>query len=458
MYYRQAIDFLESLTDYEKAPAAVYQASNFDLRRVDLLLEKLGNPHLGRRTVHIAGTKGKGSTAAMISSILKAAGLKIGLYSSPHLFSWQERISVNGRSISQNELAEMAGLIRPLVISLNNEGRYGKLTTFEVLTAIAFMYFKAKNTVAQVLETGMGGRLDATNVAVPDVCVITSVSLDHTQVLGNSIEQIAAEKAGIIKKGCTVICAPQQFPAQQVIEAKCHEMQARLILCGKDLTWQLVRSDLNGQHFLLKGRLGDYDLRIPLLGDFQLENAALAIGAMETLIEQGVSISEKDIARGFSRVRWPARMQVLQKSPLLLIDGAHNMYSMHTVINSIRKHFNFSNVYVIFGASRDKDIAGIATVLARFARRIILARSGHPSAAGFEQLNEAFQDAGVRADPGRGVAECLTDVLTLATENDLILVTGSLFLAAEALEAYKKVHRFKTPPPTSDSGCARALH
>ena len=457
MDYRQAIDFLNSLTDYEKSPAAAYQASNFDLRRVELLLKELGNPHLGRTTIHIAGTKGKGSTAAMIASVLKATGLKTGFFSSPHLYSWQERISVNGKPISKNDLAAIARVIKPLVLSVNSEGRYGKLTTFEVLTAMAFKYFKDKRADAQVLETGMGGRLDATNVAVPDVCIITSISLDHTQVLGDSLEQIAAEKAGIIKPGCTVICAPQQPRAQKVIEAKCREVQASLVLAGQDLSWQSLSSDFKGQHFSIKGNMTCYKLWMPLLGDFQLENAALAVGAVEVLMKQGVIVTGKDIAKGLSTVRWPVRLQVLQPSPLLIIDGAHNMYSIQVVIDSIRKHYTFNRAYIIFGASMDKDITGMARGLSAFADKVILARSGHPRAAGIAQLEQAFKDAGVQTVTCKGVSECIADALALASAKDLVLVTGSLFLAAEALDACKKLRRFKTPPPVTDSGCSRAL-
>jgi len=432
MNYTQAEKFLIGLTDYEISSAVLYNAGNYDLRRMELLLESVGNPHRGRRTVHITGTKGKGSTAAMISSVLTAAKYRTGLFTSPHLHSWRERITLNGRCITKRNFAGIAGSLEPLVRSINSEARFGKLTTFEVLTAMAFLYFAVKNATYQVIEVGMGGRLDATNVVNPDVCIITSISLDHTQILGETLGQITSEKAGIIKPGCTVISAPQARDVEAVIEQKCRESKAPLIQAGKDITWQRTGGGPWGQTFVLSGVAGDYDLSIPLLGEYQLENAALAVSALKTLAQRGADINDTDIAKGLRNVKWPARFQILKSSPLVIADGAHNPYSIKLVVQSIGKFFSYQKAVVIFGSSADKDIRGMAQELSGFAHRIILTQTHHPRAATAGHLEWIFKEAGVPATKEPDPDKAVVDALSKADKEDLILITGSLFLSAEA--------------------------
>lgn len=444
MDYAQAVAFLESLTDYEKSTSVAYSASNYDLRRMLQLLQSVENPHEGRRTVHIAGTKGKGSTAVMISGILKAAGFKTGMFSSPHLFSWQERIAINGHSITQQDFARLLHLIEPHVISINEKARFGKLTTFEVLTAVAFCHFREKGTHFQVLETGMGGRLDATNVVEhPDVCIITSISLDHTQVLGYTPALIAAEKAGIIKPGCTVISAPQLPEAAAVIEKRCSSLAVPLLTSGRDITWQPGKVRLTGQSFRVHGIFSTYDLRIPLLGDYQMENTSLAVAAAEVLQRKAPEIGHTQIVRGLSQLTWPARLQVTDTRPLLIIDGAHNSYSLNRVIQSVRKHFQFRKVYVIFGSSKEKDIEGMAKQLSGFADSVILARSDHPRAATVEYLAHLFRRVNVGYEEGGDVSRALLIALAKAEASDLILAIGSLFLAADVQKQFKKIRRIR---------------
>jgi len=436
--YTQAVTFLQSLEDYEKSQGVAYNAANYDLRRMEILLDRLGNPHKGRKTIHIAGTKGKGSTAAMVSSVLFSSGYHTGLFTSPHLVSWQERIAVNGRPISQKSFARLMALIAQHVNAINREARFGKLTTFEVVTALAFLYFHEKHIDFQVLETGMGGRLDATNMVDPDICIITSISLDHTQVLGNTLAEIAGEKAGIIKSGCIVISAPQRPEAMRVIQDKCSRSGVELIKAGVDVTWELFDSDLKMQRFRVHGRLQNYDLKIPLLGDFQMENAALSVAALEVLQQQGSDIKCTDIVRVFSKVKWPARMHVLKISPLLIVDGAHNSYSIGKIIQSIKKHVSYKKVVVIFGCSRDKDFRGMAAELAGFADCVIITGSSHPRAAGISKLIPAFEKAGLSIETASNPVKALSTALSMAGPKDLILATGSLFLAADILTEFKK--------------------
>jgi dihydrofolate synthase/folylpolyglutamate synthase len=441
--YTQSTGYLESLTDYEKSLAARYNASNFDLRRMELLLTALGNPQTGRKTIHIAGTKGKGSTAAMVASILRTAGYCAGLFTSPHLYSWQERIQVKGRPVSQKQFARLVNLVRPHVENINNSARFGCLTTFEVLTAAAFLYFREKCASFQVMETGMGGRLDATNVVKPDVCVLTSISLDHTQVLGDTLAKIAGEKAGIIKPGCTVVSAPQATAAGSVITAKCRALHATLIQAGTDIQCIPISNDLTFQTFQVDGLPGKYRIRLPLLGDFQMENASLAIAAIEVLRQQGATITDKDILLGLSRVRWPARMQILRISPLVIIDGAHNAYSIKRLIESIRKHFTYSRAYVIFGSSGDKDIIGMGSELEGFADCVILTTSHHARAAPVNYLKKLLKSSNLNISHEFDAVKSLSAALSIAREGDLILATGSLFLAAEIQMAFTESGKFE---------------
>ena len=442
MNYRQALDFLSGLTDYEKALPPLTCEGNYDLRRMQQLLHQLGDPHRGRTTVHVAGTKGKGSTACMVSGILTAAGLNTGLFTSPHLFSWQERISLNGKKITQKDFADLVEALKPYVIDLNRQAHYGKLTTFEMLTTIAFTYFSIKKAEMQVLEVGMGGRLDSTNMADGDVCIITSISLDHTRILGNTVGKIAAEKAGIIKPGSTVISAPQPAEAAEVIDARCRELKAKLVLMDSDYNWKRTGGDYSGQDIILRTPQQQYKLRLPLLGDYQMENAACAVAAIEALQSARFEIRYDDIVSGLARVNWPARLQVLDTDPLLVIDGAHNAYSLRTMASSVKKYFKYRNLIVIFGASSDKDIDGMARVLAEFADYIILTASSHPRAAALAILRQAFTRSGVSVVTAPSSREALTTALENAGKNDMILATGSLFLAAEVKSEYDKLRKF----------------
>ncbi len=438
MDYKQAEDYILSFTDYEKIPGIAYTAANYDLRRMEKLLQPLGNPHLETKTVHIAGTKGKGSSAAMISQVLIAAGYKTGLFTSPHLHTLRERIRINDTMISEADFAALVTKLKPIVEKVNKEAAYGELTTFEILTAIVFAYFKNSQVDFQVLEVGLGGRLDATNVAKADVCVITSISLDHTEILGNTVAKIAAEKAGIIKPGCIVVSSPQVDEAAKVIRQVCQQQGARLIQVGKDVTWQKTGGDLYRQTLAVQGKTGNYHLTIPLLGDHQLENAATALAALEALICLGTRLSAQHITQGFSQVSWPGRLQILNREPMVAVDGAHNAYSMRKLVEAIKNLFHFDKCFVIFGTSCDKDIPGMARELKSLINDIIVTSSSHPRAASTSILVEEFAKLGIEVKITENVSEALSQALAAAKKTDLILVTGSLFVVAEAIDYVNK--------------------
>lgn len=434
MNYQAALSYILSFTDYEKVPAFLYRADNFDLRRMVELLDRLGNPHLTSPAIHIGGTKGKGSTAAMIASALCAAGYRTGLYTSPHLHTFRERITVDGGMISGEEFSALTEKLQPEIDEVNRRHDYGEITTFEILTALAFAFFMERQVDFQVLEVGLGGRLDATNVVMPRIAVITSISLDHAEVLGDSLAKIAGEKAGIIKPGALVISAPQPKDVACVIEEVCRHNGVSLITVGRDVTWRKVKSDLSGQFFEVKGKAGSYKLIIPLLGEHQLENAAVAVAALEAL-----DIGAKDIARGLAQVQWPGRLEILRHEPLFLADGAHNADSANRLRETIEKYLHFDRLILILGASSDKDIAGIVGELAPMSSLVIVTRSRHPRALEPASLLEELEKQGVKGELAESVSSAAERAMEMAGPRDLICATGSLFVAAEAREYIKGI-------------------
>jgi dihydrofolate synthase / folylpolyglutamate synthase len=430
MDYRSAVDFILSFADYERVPRS---AVVFDLRRLFQLLERLDNPQTGPLPVHVAGTKGKGSTAAMIASILEAAGYRTGLYTSPHLFSINERIQVDGQPISGEDFACLVEILRPEVEAVNRVAEYGRLTTFELLTALAFLFFREKKVAVMVLETGLGGRLDATNVVGPGVSVITSISYDHTDVLGDTLAKIAGEKAGIIKPGSVVVSAPQPPEAMAVIERVCRERAVRLVRVGEAVTWRPGSFSPREQRFELDGLRGRYELALPLLGEHQLENAAAAVAAVELLADRGVGISGKYIVTGLARVRWPGRLQVLRKNPWVIADCAHNAYSMGKLVVALRRYFNFNRLTFILGVSADKDVAGMAAELVALPAQIIVTGAYHPRALRPDRLAAEFSRRGIMVNELPTVAGAVDRALADAAAVDLVCITGSVFVVAEAM-------------------------
>ena len=433
MDYKQTLDYIDSYTDYEKIPMP-HDPAFYDLRRVEELLARLGSPHLEAKSVHIGGTKGKGSTAAMIASALTISGYVTGLYTSPHLNTLRERFRVDGEFITEGELISVVERLKPEVEAVNEKATYGELTTFELLTALAFAHFKLKGVDFQVLEVGLGGKYDATNIIKPEVCLITSISFDHTEVLGNTLTKIATEKAGIIKPGCVVVLSSQPDEVVRVIEDVCHSRGVELVRVGKDVTWQSLGFDNKRQSLEVKGRLGGYKLSIPLLGQYQLGNAATAVAALEVLAARGFDISRDSIIDGLARVSWAGRFQILSQHPLMIVDGAHNPDSARKLRESLAQYFDFGRAILVTGVSFDKDIDGIVSELVPLFDKVIVTRSRHPRAMALDQLTAAFGRQGVEAQAAESIPEALSLARSIAGARDLICVAGSLFVVAEAIE------------------------
>ncbi len=429
MNYAEALDYILSFADYERWPGFGH-ASRFDLRRMDQLLQRLGSPHLKRKTVHIAGSKGKGSTAAMMASSLSAAGLRVGLYTSPHLHTMRERIRMGNELITEQDFANLTSAIKPAVEETHG-GQYGELSTFEILTALAFYYFQEKGADFQVLETGLGGRLDATNVCQPDVCVITSISLDHTAFLGGTIPEITKEKAGIIKPDVTVVSAPQAPEASEVIRTVCQEKGARLIIVGEDIAWT---SNASAHSLGIKGQKGEYEATIPLIGEVQMQNACTAAAALEVL-----DITPEHIVSGLANVRWSGRMEILKEEPLFIADAAHNGDSARKLTEALRKNFTFARAILIMGTSADKDSSSMIKELAPFFDQVITTTAHHPRATPSKDLAAAFRERGVEAYAMEAISGAVSKALSQAGKNDLICATGSVFIIAEVIEEVRNI-------------------
>jgi dihydrofolate synthase/folylpolyglutamate synthase len=431
--YKDALDYIYSFTDYEKKGFFLYTSEHFNLGRVEKLLSLLGNPHRHFKSVHIAGTKGKGSVAAMCESVLRAAGYRTGLYTSPHLHTFRERIQVDGQMIPEEAVASLTERLQPLVSQI--EG----ITTFEIITALGFLYFAERGVELAVLEVGMGGRLDATNVVNPLVVIITSLSYDHTHILGDTLAQIAREKAGIIKDKALVVSAPQPPEAMAVIEGVCREKQAELTVIGRDWAWKAGETSLEGQRFRVTShgsRVTSHEFWIPLLGRHQVINATVVVAAIEKLRQQGISIPETSVREGLRRVHWPGRLEILGREPWVVVDGAHNGDSTEKLVVAIKELFPYRKLIVVFGALLGHSVPDMLDALLPVADELILTRSNRIRAIPISDLLQEVHIRHREAHTAETVAQALERALAIAGPNDLICATGSLSVVAEAREAW----------------------
>ncbi|MGC8856652.1 MAG: bifunctional folylpolyglutamate synthase/dihydrofolate synthase [Anaerolineae bacterium] len=433
--YNLALDYLYSFVDYSLKHASELAKADFNLDRMFALMEALGNPQNSYPIIHVAGTKGKGSTSALCASALRAAGYKVGLYTSPHLEDYCERIQVDGTPIAHEELVALVEAVKPAV------ERIPKLTTFEITTAIGFLAFQRAGVNAAVIEVGLGGRLDATNVVRPRVSVITSLSMDHMAVLGDTLAKIAAEKAGIIKPGVPVVASPQKDEALEVLGRVASEKNAPLTLVGRDLTFEPQSFSLEGQTFLLLAPFlsRPLSMTIPLLGAHQLVNAATAFAVLQL---SGLNIPNEAIQKGFSQVKWPARFEVARRQPPVVFDSAHNDDSFAKLRETLEMYFPGRPVYLIFGASEDKNIPGMFREMKAKIRKLIITRADHPRALGVDQIQGLADQAGIPYEAVTPVSAALARALDLsAIDGSVVLSAGSMFVTAEVMMAWRKLNR-----------------
>lgn len=432
--YNLALDYLYGFVDYSLKKASELARADFNLGRMYALMDALGNPQNRYTILHVAGTKGKGSVSALSAGVLQAAGYRTGLYTSPHLQDYAERIQINNEPIPHARLVELVEKVKPAVASIP------QLTTFEITTALAFLYFAQEKVDAAVVEVGLGGRLDATNVVMPRTSVITSLSYDHMAVLGNTLTQIAGEKAGIIKPGVPVISAPQQDEALAVILRVAKERNAPLTLVGQDVFFAADTHSLDGQ--TLRVWTSDrppLNLQIPLLGAHQIENAAVAFAALQSLRQQGMAIEDSHIQNGFAGVKWPGRFELLRRYPPVVLDSAHNLDSAHKLRQALDDYLPGWPVILIFGSSEDKDVPGMLQAWSPRLSRIIVTRADHPRALEPGKLLGLAAQTGVPAEAVEPVEAALCRALELAGRQALVLSAGSMFVMAEVRTAWQKL-------------------
>ena len=430
--YQATLEYLYGFVDYSLTRVSRLAAAKFDLERMRSFLEYLGHPERAYPILHIAGTKGKGSVAALCASALQAGGYRVGLYTSPHLQDYAERIQVDGQPIPHAGLLQLVDEIRPYL----DQGT--ELTTFEITTALAFLYFARQGATAVVAEVGLGGRLDATNVALPKVSVITSLSYDHMAILGDTLAKIAGEKAGIIKQQVPVVSAPQQAEAQQVVEQVAAQHLAPLVQVGRDYLFKALDHSLDGQRLRVWAAAGGeaVDLFIPLLGAHQVENAAVAYAALQVAKTQGLPLSQQATQQGFAAASWPGRFEILSRRPPLVIDSAHNRDSAQKLRQALDDYFPGWPVVLLFGASEDKDIAGMFDILLPRVQQVIVTRSFHPRAIDPARLVEWVQGYGRPVQVIDAVEAALPQALHLAGDSALVLATGSIFVAAAVRDSW----------------------
>ncbi len=444
MTYPEALAYLYALTNYEHvAPAgdtARDVARALDLERMRSLLAALGNPHERYKTIHVAGTKGKGSTAAMIDSCLRQLDLRVGLFTSPHLTTFRERMRVNGELISREDVADLAQRVKSAAEHIPG------VTTFEAVTAMGFLHFARQDVDWAVIEVGLGGRLDATNIITPQISVITSLSLDHTKWLGNTLAEIATEKAGIIKPGVPVVSQQQTLEATAVIERIAHERNAPLTMLGRHWRWTPGLTTLEKQTFEVKqvARVRSNErpfvndlegwYETTLLGKHQCENAAAAIAALDVLRNAGsIDISARAIRDGLRLTFWPGRFEILRADPPLILDGAHNVDSVNKLAMTLAEVFPGRRWVFIFGCYKDKDAEGMLKALAGRAARWIMTQPGNARAMSVDQLMDVVKARNLRAAAFPHIKDAIASV---AKSTEAVCVTGSVALVGEARAAW----------------------
>lgn len=436
--YQQALDYIHTFDDPYLAALRDHGKQTWGLEGVRALLARLGNPQRTYPILHVAGTKGKGSTCAFMAWGLMESGLKTGLYISPHLQDWRERIQVNGQPIGEDALARLVEDAQPYLEGL-------PLSTFEVTTALALWHFAREHCDAAVVEVGLGGRLDATSVVEPIVAVITSLSLDHTQLLGNTLTEIAAEKAAIIKPGTPTVSAPQEAEAWAVIEARAREQGSRLVQVGRDWRYEIVQATWEGTEARIgaDGAMQRYHIGLP--GLFQVENATVALAALHEAARAGLPVTEAGCVTGLAKAVWPGRLERISHHPTVVLDGAHNPYSVRRLLESLKALLGDVRPTFVFGCMADKDAKGMLEALLPVARRVILTQADTGRAASpanlltcavevVDRAREAgatwLADLALMTAPT--VAEALRVALATLTAGDVLCVTGSLAVVGEA--------------------------
>lgn len=425
--YQAALDYLYSFVDYSLTRNLKFTNFIFNLDRMQALASHLGSPHLSYPIVHIAGTKGKGSTGVLIATALQCAGYKVGLYTSPHMEDFCERIQINRQPISHSDLADLIEKLKPAAASVEN------VSTFDLTTAGAFLYFAEQKVDIAVVEVGLGGRLDSTNIVTPVVSVITALSMDHINVLGDTLEKISYEKGGIIKPGVPVVVSPQKHEAMEVLRSLAVERNSEFIYTEERYKAVEKKHSLDGQSFtIFESNQPAADVKLNLLGEHQRENAVTAFACLQVLQSKGFHVSKDAIVDGFAQATWPGRFELVWHSPRVILDSAHNLDSAIKLKRTILDYIPAQSIVLVFGASEDKDVQGMFSQLLPLTEHLILTQSIHPRAYQAEKLLELSRKYNCQAEVAIPIESAMDRAFDIAGSEKIILVTGSIFVAAGA--------------------------
>ncbi|WP_291568953.1 MULTISPECIES: bifunctional folylpolyglutamate synthase/dihydrofolate synthase [unclassified Clostridium] len=427
MNYDEAIKYIKETAKF---------GSKYGLDRTEKILEFLGNPHKHIKTIHVAGTNGKGSTTAMLTSILMEAGYNVGSYISPYIEEFEERIQINRNNIPKEELAEVVTEVSKAVSKVVDLG-YVNPTEFEIITCAGFLYFHKKNIDYALIEVGLGGRLDSTNVITPILSIISSISLDHTQILGDTLDKIAYEKAGIIKEKVPVVLFPQEEVAEDVIEKTCKEKNSKLIKVPRDISEYvavtsntLEGKEIKTQQINLKNEYID-SYELSLLGKHQILNSTVVVYAARELMNLGVKISKDNIINGLKSVQWPGRLEIMKNNPLVVIDGAHNIDGIKKLTESIDLYFKYNKLILILGILADKQVEDMIKTIAPKAERIISVTPHSDRAELAEDLKIEIEKLGVSCEAIDSYEEAYRKALSYCNDDDLLLISGSLYMIGD---------------------------
>ncbi len=406
-----------------------WNGGTFGLGRTQELLKLMGNPEKGLKCIHIAGTNGKGSTASMSASILQQAGYKVGLYTSPYIFRFHERMQINGECISDEELVELVEWVKPLAQSMESEP-----SEFELVTCIGFEYFKRHQVDIICLEVGLGGEFDSTNVIDPPVAaVMTNIGLDHVEILGDTLEKIAETKSKIIKPGCQAVCYREPETVEAVFEERCKEVGAELTRADFD-SIRLRSASLEGQVF----DWGSYEaLELPLLGQHQLYNAAVVLTTMEVLRKRGWQISEEAVRSGLKMVSWPGRFELVAREPLFIADGGHNPQCIEALVKNVRDYLDGRHLTILTGVLGDKDYHEMYGDMSRFASEFVTITPDNPRAMKAENLKTYLEQYGKPVTACVSAAEGVALAKKLAGKDGVVLAYGSLYMLGDVVNAAK---------------------
>jgi dihydrofolate synthase/folylpolyglutamate synthase len=419
--------------NYDEAMSYITNTGKFGinpgLSRTERILDLLNNPHKKLKCIHIAGTNGKGSTTAMLSKILIEAGYKVGMYVSPYLEEFEERIQIDGENISKDMLSKIVTKVSEVVECVIAEG-YDHPTEFEIITCAMFLYFYESNVDYAVIEVGLGGRLDSTNVITPILSIITSISYDHMHILGDTLAKIAYEKAGIIKDGIPLVLYPQKEESLEVIKKVAAEKKSPIIEVYLDSASFIEQKDYS-QVLKVRTNKKEYDIGLNLLGLHQLLNCSVVIHAVEALIEQGIKIHEEHIISALKKVIWAGRMEVMNQYPLVLIDGAHNIDGITKLSESIDTYFKYKNLYLILGILADKQVDDMVKIIGSKAKKVFTVTPHSERAEGAAELKTVVEALGISCESYEDYSEAYKEALSKCDEDDLLLISGSLYMIGD---------------------------